>query len=321
MSTSPRRSQFRLAYSSIFAVQAGIGVADWLANGAIDALFNTVPGSEPKLEFVTKDDEIFTCTGQDILDEIVLARSLRLSFELQIDIDTLAGLLFWMFGTISGSDRLMLSETEFQPPATTFILGHDDALGTALKLGDMVGDEIVITGEAAGRINCNVSFRGHGGPTDATGYAFPECSETDPIRLSDGDFTLNSVSLIDDLRRIEFRYSNKLLFAEDPFTAADVDVTRMERADQREELFTYTIYGQPGDAHHLAALAKTKYPISWQIGDGTPGILIDATSAILKQGDGPGHDGEARRSVLGLVSRPVKISGDADTPVKATVQP
>jgi hypothetical protein len=318
--SSPRRSQLRLAYSSS-AVQTDFGVSNWLANGSIDTLFNLVPGSEPRLEYITKDDEIFTCTGQDILDEIVLARSLRISFELQIDIETLARLLYLMFGVEVGSDILMLSETEFQPPPNTFIWGHDDAEGTALKLGDMVGDTIECNGEINGRINCTVSFRGHGGPTNATGFDFPACSEGDPIRLSDGDFTLDGDSLIDDLVRISFNFNNKLLFAEDAHTASDIDITRMERHDQRESLFTFTIYGQPGDANHAAALAKTKMPIAWQIGDGTPGITISAASAILKQGDGPGHDREARRSVLGLVARPRKLSGNADTPVKATVLP
>lgn len=318
---SPRRSQLRVAYSGTFATQTDFGVANWLANGAITALFNIAAGSDPRLEFVDKSDEIFTCTGQDILDELLLARSIRLSFDVEIDVATLAGFLGWFFGTVSGSDRLMLTETEFQPPPTTFILGHDDAEGTALKLGDMVGDEITLTGEVNGRVRCSLSFRGHGGPTDATGYVFPACTDADPVRLSDGDFTLDGNSLIDDLRKIEFRYSNKLLFDEDPFTAADIDITRMERADQRETLFTFTLYGQPGDAMHQDALAKTHMPISWQIGDGTPGVLIAAADSILKQGDGPGHDGEAARSVLGLQARPVKISGDSDTPVKATVQP
>jgi hypothetical protein len=321
MSTSPRRSQLRIAYSSSGAVQAGFGVGNWLANGAIDKLFSLLPGSEPRLEYISKDDEIFTCTGQDILDELVLARSIRISFELQIDIETLETLLFWGFGAQAGADITMLTETEFQPSPTTFIWGHDDAAGTALKLGDLVLDELTLNGEVTGRINCTVSFRGHGGPTDATGYDFPACDDGDPIRLSDGDFLLDGNSLIDDLRRIEFAYKNNLLFNDDPFTAASIDVTRMERGDQREELFTFTIYGQPGDANHTAALAKTKMPSAGLIGDGTPGILIEAASAILKQGDGPGHDGEAARSVLGLVARPVKISGDADTPVKATVLP
>jgi hypothetical protein len=319
MPITPRRSQLRIACSGTGAVQTDFGIANWLANGAITKLFSLTPGSEPRLEYITKDDEIFTCTGQDILHEIVLARSIRISFELQIDIETLEILLYWMFGAQSGDDILMLTETEFQPPATTFIWGHDDAAGTALKLGDMVGEEITINGEAAGRINCTVSFRGHGGPTDATGYVFPACDDGDPIRLSDGDFLLDGNSLIDDLRRIEFRYSNALLFNDDPFTAASVDITRMERADQREELFTFTIFGQPGDANHAASLLKTEMPIIWQIGADPGGISIEAAMAILKQGGGPGHDGEARRSVLELISRPVKISGDADTPVKAVV--
>lgn len=321
MSTSPRRSQLALCFSSAGAAQAAFGVGNWLANGAIDARFNLAPGSEPTLEYVTKKDEVLTCTGQDILKKILLARSIRISFELQLDIPTLEVLLGWGFGTVSGSDILMLSPSEFQPPPTTFIWGHDDVAGTALKLGDMVLDEIEITGEVNGRIACTVSFRGHGGPTDATGYTFPECSDSDPIRLSDGDFTIDGDSRIDDIRKIAFRFANGLLFEEDAHTAASVDITRMERADRRTELFTFTIYGQPFDALHQSALNSEEVPVSWQIGDGTPGILIAAANAILDQAGGPSHDGEARRSVLELTAEPTKVNGDADTPVKATVLP
>lgn len=319
MSTSPRRSQLRLAYSSAFATQADFGVVNWLADGALDALFNLVPGSEPRLEYTDKSDEIFDCTGQNILDEIVLAKSIRLTLEIEIDVQTLAGLLGWTFGTVSGADILMLGETEFQPPPTTFILGHDDAAGTALKLGDMTAEEITVTGEVAGRIRCTISFRGNGSPTSATGFVFPACDDYEPIRLSDGDFLLDGDSRIDDIRRIEFRYSNRLLSEEDPFTAASTDITRMERGDQREILYTFTIFGQPGDALDQSARDKEKVPVTWQIGADDDGVSIIAASAILKQGDGPGHDGEARRSVLGLQARPRKVSGDANTPVMATV--
>lgn len=318
---SPRRSQLALCYSSTGATQADFGVANWLANGAIDARFNLAPGSEPTLEYVTKADEILTCTGQDILKKILLAKSIRISFELQIDIATLEILLTLGFGSTSGSDILMLSESEFQPAPTTFIWGHDDAAGTALKLGDMVLDELEVTGEVAGRITCTVAFRGHGTPVDVTGYAFPDCSDTDPVRLSDGDFILDGSSIIDDVRRVSFRYSNGLLFAEDAHTSSSVDIVRMERADRREETFTFTIFGQPGDANHLAALDFTEMDVSWQIGDGTPGILIAAANAILEQDTGPGHTGEALRSTLALRAVPTKIAGDADTPVKATTLP
>lgn len=322
MTDSPRRSQLAICYSSTGATQAGFGTGSWLANGAIDARFSLAPGSEPRLEYVTKADEILTCTGQDILKKILLAKSIRISFELQIDIATLAILLEWGFGATSGSDILMLSESEFQPAATTFVWAHDDAAGVALKLGDMVLDEIEVTGEVSGRINCTVAFRGHGTPVDVSGaFTVPECTDVDPVRLSDGDFILDGTPVIDDIRRVSFRFSNGLLFDEDAHTAASVDIVRMERADRREELFTFTIYGQPGDANHLAALAFTEMDVSWQIGDGTPGILIAAANAILEQAGGPTHGGEALRSVLELQALPTKISGDADTPVKATILP
>jgi hypothetical protein len=312
---SPRRSQARLAYSGAFAAQPEFGTA--LDDAEIDTLFTLLPGSEPRLEIVTKSDEIIDCTGQFVVDEIVLAKSSRLSFEIEADALIVAGLLGWIMGEVSGADILMLGESEFQPPPTSFVYGHKT--GIALKFKDMVGGEIKISGAVTERIKASVVFQGNGSPEAVEGFDFGDCTTSVPMRFSDGAFELNNIDRMNDLRNIEFSYSNKLLADEDPFTAASVDIARMERDDMRDNVFTFTIFGEPGDALHLAAINYEKMPLMWQIGPNTNGIQLIAASTILKQGGGPGHTGQARRSTLGLIAQPRKIEGDADTPVKATV--
>lgn len=313
---SPRRSQARLAYSGAFAVQDDFDTP--LSDGAIDTLFNLFPGSEVRIEFVMKNDEIIDCTGQYLEDRVILAKSVRLSFEIEADASDIFGLLGWFKGTVSGNDVLMLGPTEFQPPPTSFVYGHDDPAGTKLKLTSMVGDEIRISGAVTERIRVSMVFRGNGSPASAGGYEFPDCSTPTPVRLSDGLFLLDSENRNDDLRQMEYQYSNGLLADDDPFTAASADITRMERADRRTALFTFTIFGQPGDGDHVKAINYNKVPVSWRIGPANDGVDIIAASAILSQGTGPGHTGQAARSVLGLQAEPIRLSGDANTPVMAT---
>ena len=316
MPISPRRSQVRIAYSSAFASQSDFG--DPLSNSAIDAVFS-LTDNEPRFEITTKDDEIIDCSGQYKIDEVVLAKSCTLSFGIYAEASVLAGLLGWAFGTISGDDILMLGPTEFQPPATTLIYGHDGGNVDPLKLQDMVIDSISISGRVNERIKCNVTFKGHGEPPAATGYSFPECADVDPIYLKDGAFTLNSEDRAADLREFDFTYGNKLLSDEDPYTSTSVNITRMERADRRDYLLKFKLFGEPNDTTHQAALAKTKMPWTLQIGADDDGIEISCVSGILKQDGAPSHDGEARRSVLNLINEPIRISGNNDTPVKATV--
>ncbi len=312
MPATPRRSQLRIAHSSTFAVQSAFGTE--LANAAIDKVFS-LSDDEPKFEIVTRDDQIKDCTGQYIVDEIVQARKCRLSFGIEAEASVIAGLLGWFFGVVSANDRLMLGPTVFQPPATTFIYGHND--GTQpLKLKDMVAEAITISGRVNDRIRATVSFVGHGNPVATTAYTFPDCATITPIYLKDGAFSVNSVDYLPDTREFEFSFSNNLLSEEDPFTLASVDIQRLERADERDYSLKWTVFGKPGDALHLAAVNKTKYPFSFRIGPITNGVTISAVSAILKQNGGPKHDGEARRSALDLLLLPIRIAADANTPVK-----
>ncbi len=313
--SSPRRSQARIAYSSTFALQSAFGTA--LGNGALDAVFN-LSDEEPKLEFVTKDDRIIDCTGQYSIDEVILSRYCRLSFGIEVEAAVLNGLVGWAFGTVSGDDSLMLSPSEFTLPVTSFIYGFVGGAQNPLKLKDMALASIRITGRVNERVKASVAFVGHGAPV-AGSFTFPDCSTITPVYLKDGAFTINSVSHLADCREFEFGYDNKPLIDEDPFTLASIDVTRIERADQREYLLKCTIFGEPNDTLEAASRTnpKTKYAASLRIGSATAGVTFTSASAIFRQ-RGTTFDGEARRNAIQYELEPVRLSGNANTPVKAT---
>lgn len=314
MAATPRRSQLRIAYSSTFAAQGSFGSA--LADLAIDAVFS-LSDEDPRLEIITKDDEIIDCTGQYKIDEIVQGKYARISFGLEADAAILAGLLGWAFGVVSGNDRLMLGPTVFQGPVTTLIYGHAGG-SDGLKFKDMALNSIRVMGRVNERIKVSVEFVGNGSPTSAAGFPFPDCSTVTPIYLKDGTFSVNSTSYLADTREFEFSFSNNLLADEDPFEMDSVDVKRMERADMREVMLKWKVFGNPGGTLHTAALNKQKWPFSFRIGPSANGVTFDAVTAILKQDGGPSHDGEARRSVLGLMLEPLRVVGNTATPVKAT---
>ncbi|MGA9773931.1 MAG: hypothetical protein WBV94_33175 [Blastocatellia bacterium] len=66
--STPRKGQVRVAYASDFATQSDFTTA--LANADIDAVFNLT--GDVQFEIVTQEDQIKDCTGQYIIDEVVL---------------------------------------------------------------------------------------------------------------------------------------------------------------------------------------------------------------------------------------------------------
>ncbi|HEX8087669.1 MAG TPA: phage tail tube protein [Blastocatellia bacterium] len=312
---TPRRGQVRIAHSSTFASESSFGTA--LSNGAIDKTFNLTP-ENPRFEIVTQDDRVLDCSGQFLSDEVVLARYCRLSFGIELDAATLWGLIKWGFGVVASSEATLLGPTSFQPPATSFIYGHDGSSVNPLKLKAMVLASLRITGRVAQRLSAQVEFRGHGNPAAATGYTFPECSAITPIYLKDCAFSLAGADRYADLREFDFNFSNELISEDDPFTLASPDITRMERGDIRQYGWNLKLLGEPNDSTHQSALAKTKVALSHRLGTSTENVTLDVASGVLKQAGGPGYDGRANRSVLDLALEPVKVSGNADTPILAT---
>ena len=247
-----------------------------------------------------------------------LARSCRLSFGVEIGLDALWGLIGWGFGVVADTEATLLGPTAFQPPVTTLIYGHDGGAVTPLKLKSMVLNSLRVTGSVGTRITAQVEFRGSGAIASATSYSFADCSAITPVYLKDGAFTLNSVSRYADLREFEFSFSNNLISEEDPFTLASIDITRMERADEREYSLTMKLLGEPNDTTHQGAMTKAKWPFSLRIGTSADCITITSSSAIVKQNGAPTHDGRAGRSVLPIIALPRRVPSDSSTPLLAT---
>src|SRR6185369_3798376 len=206
-------------------------------------------------------------------------------------------LIGWGFGVVADDEATLLGPTAFQPPPNTLIYGFDGGAVTPLKLKDMVLHSLRATGRVGARITAQVEFRGNGNIGSATSYTFPDCDAITPVYLKDGAFTLNSVNRYADLREFEFSFSNELISEDDPFTLASIDITRMERSDERDYGLTMKLLGEPNDTTHQAAMTKSKWPFSLRIGTSSDNITIAAASAIIKQNGTPTYDGRALRSV------------------------
>lgn len=306
-----RLTALKIAHNTDFTPQSDFETA--LADNQINKLFNRV--GTPSLEFVLDKERIIDCSGNWIIDEVLLAQSSLLRFEIEADASDLLKILQVYFGVANGDDALVLDLEEYQPPPQTFILGFKN--GTKLKLKSMVGDELVITAAKKQRVRVSMAWRGHGNPATANGFVFPNCMTPTPLRLPQGAFTLNGSDRLKDLFQIQFAYRNKLLFQEDAFSNDSVDIDKMERADERECLLDFTLYGDPFGADFAAAKASTHMGWSWRIGPANDGLLITAASGIQRY-VGMDFVGEAPRSALKLQNEPKLIAGNTNTPVKAS---
>lgn len=301
MAASSRKSQVRIAYPPS-ANQSAFGTAQ--SNAALTKVFPIdIDGGDVQFEIVTTNDEVFDCSGQYLLKRVLQARSSRISFAMFADPAVAFRIASLGMGVVASSVASMLAATSFQPPPITLIWGHNGSAQAPLKLQDMVVDSFRITGRTVERVRMEVQFRGHGAPS-TTSYTFPGCETPSPVYIKDGAFSLNSVDRVADLREFDFNYNNRLIFEEDPFPFASVDIARMEREDRREYPFNFKLWGEPGDATDLAAQANTIMPYSLRIGPVAGPSLTIATSAsaILEQNGSPSHEGRANRSVLNLAA-------------------
>lgn len=316
MADSPRKEDLRIAYPSS-GNQSDYATAQ--SNGAIDTLFN-LDETDPQIEIVTTDDKILDCTGDYDANEITRARSSRVSFGVYFEAVSIFRLLSLGFGVVSGDDATLLAPGSYQPPPISFIVGHLSGAVSPLKFKGMVLDTLRITAPLIGRVKAAVQFRGHGGPSTTT-YTFPDCATAAPVYLNDGALSLNSVDRLADCTELDFLFDNKLYFQSDPFTFADIEAHRMERGSgpqKREYPLSVKLYGEEGDSTFNAALAKSKWPYSFQIGPSSGGIQIATTSdAILALNGSPTHEGEARRSTLPIQLRARRAGGDS-SPITAT---
>jgi hypothetical protein len=88
---SNRRTQLRVAYSSIWAEQSDFDVP--LDPSELDAVMNSREGGQSHIEPVFLTEDLKDCTTQYLLDLIVLHRYARLTLDIEVDKDIMGGLL------------------------------------------------------------------------------------------------------------------------------------------------------------------------------------------------------------------------------------
>lgn len=319
---SNRRTQLKVAYAPGFTVQSDFGVP--LDPSELTKVLTFREGGQSHIEPIFKTEDLNDCTTQYLIDLIILHRIARLTLDLEVDQEVLAGLLGLALGTTAGSVITMLGPTSFILPATTLIVGFDDEDDLGIILSDAVVESITLTARVDQKFQCRVVFIGRGDMPIAAGYEFPDCDLIDPLRFDqDALFTWDSIEYITETRAFEFSFNNSVPINDFPFSVASVDIARaLERGDKRPSTFNWTVTGEEGDS--LGAQAVTIPPthstLSVRIGSGTEGIEIVAADAMVRPGNPlQGFDGEVSLAVLNLVLTPTRIPGNSATPLTVNV--
>lgn len=308
---SPRKSQYAIAFSSTFAAQGAFGTG--LSDGAIDEVVS-LDETQPEVEVVLDNFEVIDCTGEYLARRLVLARSSRVSFGFYAEGRTLFGWLGLAAGVVADEEATLLPPFQYQPSPTTIITGNRGSSVKPLKFKDMVVDSVRITGRVANRITGRVQLRGHGGPTEVTGYTWADCETVDPMFLKDGAFVLDGANRAADLREFDFLLDNKLEFREDPFPFNSIDIAWMERAERREWPLNVTLFGELNDATYKKAISPTEgdneVDYSLRMGSTDDGITIASVGDALMSLTGQPYAGQVARSAQALNLIALRPSGE-----------
>ncbi len=311
--SNPRRSQQALFYASDFAIQSDFATA--LANAAIDRALARDDSGNIEVEIVLADFTVMDCTGEYIAEKLYTARSSRISAPFYADADTLFGFLGWAGGVVADDVVTLLPPFSYQPPPTSLIYCNRSSGIDPLKFKGMCVDRIEASGRSGNRISGTIQWRGHGAPTVEAGYTPPDCENSTPVFLKDGAFTLDGSSRVQDLRAFSFVIDNKLVFQEDPFPFNDVDIFRMERAEQRDWPLNITLAGAVNDPTWQKAVSVAEHgnevDYSMRIGPSDDGITIASVGdAIMEMTGVPGYDGQVARQTLPLRLTALRPSGE-----------
>jgi hypothetical protein len=317
---SNRRIQLRVAYSSIWAEQSAFGVP--LDNADLDAVIVTREGGQSHIEPVFKTEDLNDCTTQYLLDLIVLHRLGRLTLDLEVDKDILAGLLKYALGVESGSNRFMLGPTVLILPATTFIVGFADDEDPGIVLSDAVCESLVITGQIEQKFQVQAVFVGRGDMPDAD-YTFPDCETITPLRFDqNAEFFWGATDYIDETRRVVLTYNNNLPLNDFPFSLGSVDIARpLERGDKRTVTIDWTVTGRENDTLGRQGLTIPPTHDDWSLRIGDPGVVFQADDAMIRPSSGQYQvwDGEVSLACLAIQLTPIRVPGDVATPMNASI--
>ncbi len=265
-----RSSALAIAYHPEWKRQAAFGTP--IPAAQLVAAFPDTARNFPVRRETTED--ILDCTGQALIDQIVTGRIGELTLEFDVSIEVLAGILAFAYGVASAPTGTgpythefnMLGPGDFALPVTTMLAGFRGATAPPIRLQDLAVDSVRIRGAARGRITASVDVRFNGAMADATGATLPDCQTLTPLRMTDVSLTYDGTDLTPLLREFEFTYQNQILTNDHPFTAASIDITRLERADLRQQQLSIAILGEKGDPLWTDAFNRAKKAVSLRIG-------------------------------------------------------
>ena len=120
---SNRRTQLKVAYAPGFTLQSGFGVP--LTQSLLTKVLTFREGGQSHIEPIFRTEDLNDCTTQYLIDLIILHRIARLTLDLEVDQETLGGLLGLALGVVAGPTITMLGPTSFVLPATTLIVGFE----------------------------------------------------------------------------------------------------------------------------------------------------------------------------------------------------
>jgi hypothetical protein len=325
----PFRSQLYIGYSSTFKKQSAFGTP--LGPSEIDKVIPATLNSISHVDLTEQNEAVPTCDGQYPADLIRLHRLARLSIDVQPDAQNVGGILATAGGSAAaptGSGPYthvisMLGATVFTLPYQTLIVKYQDGSDAGVILQDAITESIELTAQFDQLLRVRWNLVGNGLLPSASGYTLPECSLIDALRFdSNALMTINSVEYINSTKRYTFSYSNNPPLNDFPFTLASPDIQRMARGDQRPISLRPSILGALTGTLGAAArtIPVTKYPFTVRIGSATSGVTIAAASALVKiQNPLQGFEGEKPEAAVNLDLEPVKIPGNAATPVQFTI--
>ena len=319
MAIAPRGSQLRLCYDPAFTPQSAVNVPNNV--NTLTAVLQVT--AKNHIQPTQTVDEVFSCDGQFKISEAITSRLGRLTVEFDCTVAIMKGFLRNAMGAGSGLNLTMLTTYQFQQPYLTIAVGFADSpiVDVGVLFHSVCVNSIKITQRSRDRVRVVMELVGSGDLVPATGLAWPACSEVAPIYGYDCALTINSVDRMQQnaaaagtaTREFELEYSNNLLTSDDPWQLADIDITRLERADRRTIMFNWKVEGYELDATHTAALTnpRTLWPVIWRVGSGASNITLTAAEAILtSEAQAQSFDGEAGRALLNLKLEPTPASGN-----------
>jgi hypothetical protein len=222
----------------------------------------------------------------------------------------------------------------YQLPFTTLYVGFRGSDKQPVIFKNVVCDVLRVRSTNREKVTATVQLIGSGDLQDAVGFTMPECLDIEPIRFGDCALTVNGSDLYDPdsvyapgndiaiIRDWEYYHQNDTLTGVHAFTGQGIDIGRLERANRRPSGLNFGVLGEKGDP--LYDLAKATRPraivsASLRCGPTAKFVRFNVPQGILKH-DAPAirFEGDAGESVIRLIDRPKRVSGDSTTPSNIT---